>query len=129
MVFLDEIDAFLRTRASGDHAALGNMKAEFMALWDGLKDTAGAGLNNDINGLNNGLNGGNAKPAGDGVGGSGSGGSGGAGGSSSASGFGVVVVGATNRPWDVDPAIQRRMPRQFFLGLPVQNVPRTLQFI
>lgn len=30
----------------------------------------------------------------------------------------VVVVGATNRPWDVDEGIRRRMPRQFFVDSP-----------
>jgi len=75
IVFIDEIDSFLRERSSDENSAQGNMKAEFMSLWDGM-----GGFEGD--------------------------------------GYGVIVVGATNRPWDVDPAILRRMPRAFKMDLP-----------
>ncbi|EHK97339.1 putative protein MSP1 [Glarea lozoyensis 74030] len=35
-VFIDEIDAVLGQRRSGEHEASGMVKAEFMTLWDGL---------------------------------------------------------------------------------------------
>lgn len=36
IIFIDEIDSFLRSRQSNDHEVTGMMKAEFMSLWDGL---------------------------------------------------------------------------------------------
>ena len=36
IVFIDEIDALLGTRRSGEHEASGMVKAEFMTHWDGL---------------------------------------------------------------------------------------------
>ena len=35
IIFIDEIDCFLRKRNSNDHEATSMMKAEFMTLWDG----------------------------------------------------------------------------------------------
>ena len=35
-----------------------------------------------------------------------------------AAGAWVLVIGATNKPWAVDPAILRRMPRQIYVGMP-----------
>ncbi|KOS15643.1 msp1-intra-mitochondrial sorting protein [Malassezia pachydermatis] len=72
IVFIDEIDSFLRERASGDHEAMAMMKAEFMTLWDGLTSS------NDR----------------------------------------ILVLGATNRPADIDAAILRRMPKRYAVGLP-----------
>uniref|UniRef100_A0A1A9WWC6 AAA+ ATPase domain-containing protein n=1 Tax=Glossina brevipalpis TaxID=37001 RepID=A0A1A9WWC6_9MUSC len=73
IIFIDEIDSFLRSRNSNDHEATAMMKTQFMMLWDGLS------TNNNIT---------------------------------------VIVMGATNRPQDLDKAIIRRMPAQFHIGLP-----------
>ncbi|XP_017269994.1 ATPase family AAA domain-containing protein 1-A isoform X3 [Kryptolebias marmoratus] len=74
IIFIDEIESFLRNRSSLDHEATAMMKAQFMSLWDGLDTSATTQ---------------------------------------------VMVMGATNRPQDVDPAILRRMPATFYVGLPV----------
>lgn len=43
IVFIDEIDAVLGQRRSGEHEASGMVKAEFMTLWDGLTSSNTAG--------------------------------------------------------------------------------------
>lgn len=43
IIFIDEIDAVLGTRRSGEHEASGMVKAEFMTLWDGLVSADAAG--------------------------------------------------------------------------------------
>lgn len=73
IIFIDEIDSFLRSRSSQDHEATAMMKAQFMMLWDGI---------------------------------------------SSSKRCQVVVMGATNRPLDVDKAILRRMPAMFKIDFP-----------
>ena len=73
VIFVDEIDAFLRYRQHSDHETTAMMKAIFMSLWDGLESDPAAR---------------------------------------------IVILGATNRPEDVDPAILRRMPLRFQVGLP-----------
>ncbi|KAF8627417.1 hypothetical protein AX17_006232 [Amanita inopinata Kibby_2008] len=72
IIFIDEIDSFLRERTKGDHEVTGMMKAEFMTLWDGLLSATDR----------------------------------------------ILVLGATNRPNDIDAAILRRMPKRFAVGLP-----------
>jgi len=39
----------------------------------------------------------------------------------------IIVVGCTNRPWDVDPAIQRRLPRSIKVDLP--NVSQRVKIL
>lgn len=73
IIFIDEIDSFLRSRNSHDHEATAMMKAQFMSLWDGLI------TDSDCT---------------------------------------VIVMGATNRPNDLDKAILRRMPARFYISLP-----------
>lgn len=43
IVFIDEIDAVLGTRRSGEHEASGMVKAEFMTHWDGLSSSNSTG--------------------------------------------------------------------------------------
>lgn len=73
IVFIDEIDSFLRSRAANDHEATAMMKAQFMSLWDGLQTDDSCQ---------------------------------------------VMIMGATNRPQDVDKAILRRMSTTFHITLP-----------
>ncbi|KAH8410277.1 hypothetical protein KR009_010490, partial [Drosophila setifemur] len=73
IIFIDEIESFLRVRGSGDHEATAMMKTQFMLQWDGLVSNANTC---------------------------------------------VLVLGATNRPQDLDKAILRRMPAQFHIGVP-----------
>ncbi|CAB76219.1 Outer membrane ATPase Msp1 [Schizosaccharomyces pombe] len=72
IIFIDEIDTFLRQRQRTDHEAMAQIKAEFMSMWDGL-----------LSGQSR-----------------------------------VLVLGATNRPADIDEAIRRRMPKVFSIPLP-----------
>ncbi|XP_063901433.1 outer mitochondrial transmembrane helix translocase-like isoform X1 [Zophobas morio] len=73
IIFIDEIDSFLRERATNDHESTAMMKAQFMSLWDGLESETSSKL---------------------------------------------IIIGATNRPQDIDSAIRRRMPLMFHVDLP-----------
>lgn len=74
VLFIDEIDSFLKNRSGDDHGVSSNVKAQFMQLWDGLLSS-----NNN----------------------------------------GVIIIGASNRPQDIDPAFLRRLPRTIYIKLPV----------
>ncbi|XP_023944722.1 outer mitochondrial transmembrane helix translocase isoform X2 [Bicyclus anynana] len=85
IVFIDEIESFLRTRTQHDHEATAMMKTQFMSLWDGLITDPTCT---------------------------------------------VIIMGATNRPQDLDKAIQRRMPATFHVPMPSETQrERILQLI
>ncbi|XP_041982303.1 outer mitochondrial transmembrane helix translocase isoform X2 [Aricia agestis] len=85
IVFIDEIESFLRTRTQHDHEATAMMKTQFMSLWDGLITDPSCT---------------------------------------------VIIMGATNRPQDLDKAIQRRMPATFHVPMPNEaQRERILQLI
>ncbi|XP_045500477.1 outer mitochondrial transmembrane helix translocase isoform X2 [Colias croceus] len=85
IVFIDEIESFLRTRTAHDHEATAMMKTQFMSLWDGLITDPSCT---------------------------------------------VIIMGATNRPQDLDKAIQRRMPATFHVPMPSEaQRERILQLI
>ncbi|XP_069473860.1 outer mitochondrial transmembrane helix translocase-like isoform X2 [Ambystoma mexicanum] len=75
IIFIDEIDSFLRNRSCMDHEATAMIKAQFMSLWDGLDTSADSQ---------------------------------------------VMILGASNRPQDVDSAILRRMPVTFQICQPLR---------
>ncbi|KAG5354355.1 Protein MSP1 [Yarrowia sp. C11] len=79
IIFIDEIDSFLRERQSTDHEVMSMLKAEFMTLWDGLTSDGR-----------------------------------------------VLVLGATNRPNDIDNAILRRMPKRFSVKQPTSDTRRKI---
>ncbi|XP_067673292.1 outer mitochondrial transmembrane helix translocase-like [Haliotis asinina] len=81
IIFIDEIDSFLRSRSSTDHEATVMIKTQFMSFWDGLITDPNCH---------------------------------------------VMVMGATNRPQDVDAAILRRMPSMFKIGLPIKSARKQI---
>lgn len=109
IIFIDEVDSFLGQRRVTEHEALTNMKTEFMALWDGfttdrkiavfhvipafLLNCARAACQYPTN----------TKPLG------------------LTESARVMVLAATNRPWELDEAILRRLPRAFEVGMPDQK--------
>jgi len=99
VIFIDEIDTFLSQRDSGEGSAIATMKSEFLTLWDGMTTDAAGSTNNDIRSSKN-RNGPHWQTY---------------------SSPPVIVLGATNRPYDVDTAILRRLPRTFEIGLPDLN--------
>ena len=72
VIFIDEIDSFLRERQILDNETTAMMKSQFMSLWDGFNTSDQQ----------------------------------------------IIIIGATNAPDHVDPAILRRMPVKFHVPHP-----------
>ena len=119
VVFIDEIDAFLSQRDGTEGSAVNSMKSEFLTLWDGLlserpkiskkvvkdyEEEGGRGWRRS-RGKNRSSIESTEEPSP----------------SVMLPTPPIIVLGATNRPYDVDPAILRRLPRSFEISLPNYN--------
>ncbi|KUL92487.1 hypothetical protein ZTR_02597 [Talaromyces verruculosus] len=94
IIFVDEIDSLLSTRSSGtEHEASRRSKTEFLIQWSDLQRAA-AGRNQSTDKNHDG------------------------GGDPSR----VLVLAATNLPWDIDEAARRRFVRRQYIPLPEDHV-------
>lgn len=99
IIWIDEIDALFSQRSHSDHSADIYNKALFLSLWDGLAnnmDTAKP-YSNKLNDTHNYI--GHAQ---------------------------VMILGATNRPQEVDEAFLRRMSRQYEFEMPDEKTRRLI---
>ena len=95
-IFFDEIDSIAGSRGGdGEHEASRRVKTELMVQMDGVSSTP--------------------TPA-DGDGDAGGGGDGGE--ENKPKVKTVIVLAATNRPWDLDEALRRRLEKRIYIPLP-----------
>ena len=96
MLFFDEVDALLSSRGSAsEHEASRRVKSEVLSQLDGIHDMLHSGGDAD---------GGCAGAS--------------AGGGNDAERKHVVVIATTNRPWDLDEALRRRLEKRVYIPLP-----------
>ena len=88
-IFIDEVDSVGTKRTDGENEASKKVLAEMLVQMDGISElNSGKKENNDINGTEE------IKPK-----------------------F-VMVLGATNMPWDLDDALRRRFEKRIYIPLP-----------
>ena len=88
-IFIDEVDSVGTKRTDGENEASKKVLAEMLVQMDGISElNSGKKENNDINGTEE------IKPK-----------------------F-VMVLGATNMPWDLDDALRRRFEKRVYIPLP-----------
>ncbi|KAA6378030.1 MAG: putative Protein SAP1 [Streblomastix strix] len=109
IIFLDEIDSILTERSSEENEASRRMKTEFLIKLDGMQS-----LSSSQSQQHSGPD--SEKSS-----------------TESSSEDRVVFIGATNRPFDLDTAVLRRLPRRVYLPLPsrqmrIELVQHTLVF-
>ncbi|KAF8464019.1 P-loop containing nucleoside triphosphate hydrolase protein [Kalaharituber pfeilii] len=103
IIFIDEIDAVLRSRSAQDHEASAMVKAEFMTHWDGL--LTGGGTSRRPPPTDSSSSEAEYAPGDLGV-------------PYEDASPRIMVLGATNRMHDIDEAILRRLPKKFAIPLP-----------
>lgn len=94
VIFIDEVDALCSKRGDNDCDASRRVKSEFLTQMDGCNSFSSANVDNKDNkeNENNQKEGEKSKL--------------------------VMVLGATNRPWDLDEAMIRRFEKRVYIPLP-----------
>ena len=117
ILVLDELDGLFRERHDSEHDASRELKTEFLQWLSGIMTTSSSSSSSSSSRNNQQQPGATTTPR-----------------------HPLIVIGATNRPLDVDSAILRRLPQRFYVGLPnfdvrcqliekmLQNVPLSNDF-
>ena len=97
-IFIDEVDSLCSKRGeSGEGEASRRVKSEMLVQMDGINSNVDDNKNNENNNSNKENNNENNRPK------------------------LITVIGATNRPWDLDEAIRRRFEKRIYIPLPTEK--------
>ena len=100
VVFFDEVDSIASKRSDGEQDASRRMKTEMLVCMDGISNDTSSGVSEGDEGNDGG-------------------GEDGEGGELTAAGSKIVMVlGATNQPWELDDAFKRRFEKRIYIPLP-----------